>query len=1112
MKRSQNYIYPPKSMRVTSATAVLAIALSGTIAAPAFAAPGDSTLTVEVNRDFSGDGVFDEAMDPGQAGIEVTVTDGASTLGPITTDSDGQAAFDLGELSGSAFRVDVTLPSSAPDYLEFAPAATSGTANAFRSATTFVDGSEQTVHVGVWNPDTYAPRNPAVAVAQQVQRGTIGTQRSLMITEWNNRGPFDDTTVDNTDGLEQVATQDETGTVFGLAWDYRRDGLFSAAYAKAYTEYGPGGNGGIYRTDTSAGGGSGNTELWATVPDAGSSVHQDITGRDDAFFLAAGSEGLGGLALSEDGSTLYAMNLNNKSLYTFDASASAPATPTGSVTVDDPGCVGGDWRPFAVAVRDGQVYVGGICDASMSLERADLSVNVLRLDGDTFAQVFQHSLDFARGSQSYADPVPNLTDPNVSTHWNPWRDTWDADLIAFNEARSPLYPMPLLTSLVFENDGSLVFGFRDRKTDAIVQNGFGPDGTTPTAGHVAAGDVNKVCLTDGTYEWEGTGACPNNATPENSSQPGDRVEFFPGEFMTGQPRYGQNVQHTENALGGVVLSPRERDIVSTTMNPTQLYNSNGLGYYDRQDGTGPGNDWERNALMVAGNSTTGNFGKGSGLSALSLLAAPAPIQIGNYVWFDADRDGEQDADEIAVPGATVRLLDTEGNELASTTTDENGEYYFGGEGGYELVPGQEYVVEFDISTVDTSQLPGSPEIERLSFTRVQEPDAGVVHDSDPTPLQSDPLVARVTITAPEHPGGVDHTIDAGIYFGLPGIDIVKFDGREDAPSEPVDGPDEVDGEYGGPTPGDWDPAVDADTRDDAVEYSLVDGTSGPQPVSMIITNTGTLALVDVSVSDLTVTGSPIEALSCDFSPLGGPESGLEWEGRFLPSDSFTCTGTLSMGADEVHQNIGSVTGQPVDENGAPVGDEIGDEDPYWAVTPVEPTPTPTPEPSATPTPEPSATPTPSPSVEPTPTAEPTPTPSVEPTPEPSVEPTPEPSVEPTPEPTVSQEPTPGPTSEPSPTTAPEPTPTSEPTPGSTPSSEPSPAPEPDPSSSPEPSPTTDAEPSPVPTSSAKPSPAPGGIAPTGGDMTTGLVWGGLALVAAGALALLRRKAGSARRD
>src|SRR5690606_38739195 len=148
--------------------------------------------------------------------------------------------------------------------------------------------------------------------------------------------------------------------------------------------------------------------------------------------------------------------------------------------------------------------------------------------------------------------------------------------------------------------------------------------------------------------------------------------------------YGQNVQHTENALGGVVLSPRERDIVSTTMNPTQLYNSNGLGYYDRQDGTGPGNDWERNALMVAGNSTTGNFGKGSGLSALSLLAAPAPIQIGNYVWFDADRDGEQDADEIAVPGATVRLLDTEGNELASTTTDENGEYYFGGEGGYEL--------------------------------------------------------------------------------------------------------------------------------------------------------------------------------------------------------------------------------------------------------------------------------------------------------------------------------------------------------------------------------------------------------------------------------------------
>lgn len=937
MHRSRNRHARRRFTAIASGVAALTL-MAGAVT-PAIAAPGDGVLTVEVNRDFSGDGLYEAALDPGQSGIEVTVTDGATTLGPTTTDANGRADFDLGTLVGSRFRVDVSIPATAPDYLEFAPAATTAVADAYRSATTFVDGSTQTIHVGVWNPNTYVTRNPKVAIAQQVSRGTAGSKRSLMVTDWDNRGPFDMSTTDNTTGIAQVASQAETGTVFGTAWDYRRNGLFSAAYAKSYTVYGPGGPGGIYRTDTAAGGTTGNTVLWATVPNAGTSAHQTIAGRDDAFFLAAGSEGLGGLALSEDGATLYAVNLADKSLYTFDAAAAAPAASTGSTLVTDPGCVGGDWRPFAVTVRDGEVYVGGICDASTSLSRADLAVHILRLDGGAFSPVYSHGLDFLRGSQAYPDPVPNLTGPQVSLHWNPWRDSWDADIAqSFSNtstSRTPIYPMPLLTSFAFENDGSIVLDFRDRKTDSYPSNGTGPDGVTPTAGHVAGGDLNKVCLTGGVYEWEGEGACPNNATPANSAQPAGRVEFFPGEFMTGQPRYGSNVTHSENSLGAVLLSPRENDLIATTMNPTQLYNSSGLGYYDRQAGTGPGNDWQSNALLIAGNSTAGNFGKGSGLGGVSLLAAPAPIQIGNYVWFDEDRDGEQGADEIAVPGATVRLLDADGNVLAETTTDENGEYYFGGEGGYPLVPGTEYLVEFDLTTVDPTQLPGSPSLDDLSFTVSQDPDAGEIHDSNPTPTDN-PLIGRAAVTAPDHPGGVDHTIDAGIFFGRPGIDIVKFDGRAEVPEDPVDGPDAVDGTYGDPTPGVWDPAVDADTESTAVEYPLSDGSTGPQPVDMIVTNTGNLSLTDVSVADLTVEGEEIADLSCDFSPLGGPATGTSWDGPFEPGASFTCTGTLTMGPEELHHDIASVTAQPVDDEGEPFGEEIGDEDPYWAITPALP--------------------------------------------------------------------------------------------------------------------------------------------------------------------------------
>ncbi|MFK4790666.1 SdrD B-like domain-containing protein [Microbacterium sp. ZW T5_56] len=925
MKRRTQGSSPVRAIGALSAIA--ALTMTGMVAVPALAAPGDGTLTVEVNRDFSGDGLYEPAFDPGQEGIDVTLTDGTTTVGPLTTNADGQVAFDLSTLAGSKFRVDVSIPATAPDYLEFAPASASGAADAFRSATTFVDGTTQTIHVGVWNPNTYVTRNPKIAIAQQKQRGTSPDFRSLMVTDWDNRGPLASSFNDNTTGIDQVASQAETGSVFGLAWDYRTDSLFSAAYAKAYTVYGPGGSGAIYRTDASAGGVTGNTVHWATIPNAGSSVHQNIAGRDDAFFLAAGSEGLGGLALSDDGATLYTVNLNDKTLYSLNTGDSSPATAAPVAVITDPGCVGGEWRPFAVTQRDGEVYVGGICDASASLARADLSVHILRLDGSSFTEIYSHGLDFIRGNETYPDPVPNYTDPEVGLHWNPWRTAWDADLIAYNAAGSRQYGMPLLTSFAFENDGSIVLSLRDRKVDAIVAQGYGPDGVSPTANHQSFGDINKVCLTDGVYEWEGSGACPNNATPANSGQPADRVEFFPGDRM-------YLPIHTETSLGAVLISPREPDLINTSMNPTNLVATNGLGFFDREAGTGPGNDWENNGLLIAGNNFS-NFGKGSGLGGVSLLASPAPIQIGNYVWFDQDHDGEQDADEASIAGVTVKIYAADGTTLlGTTTTNENGEYYFGGEGGLALEPGVDYVIEFDLATADTSTLPGSPTTSDLSYTKVQEPGAGSTHDSNPTP-QANPLIGRTTVTAPDHAGGVDHTIDAGVYYTLPGIDIVKFDGRQTPPTNPVDGPDAPDGAYAGPTTGSWDPAVDADTEAAAVEYPLTDGSTGAQPVHMIVTNTGNVALSDVTVKDTTLQGPAITGLTCDFSPLGGPATGVTWAGPLAAGASFVCSGSLAMGPEQVHEDVASVQGQPLDVDGAPSGEVIGDEDQYWATTPAD---------------------------------------------------------------------------------------------------------------------------------------------------------------------------------
>jgi hypothetical protein len=77
-----------KGLATVVALAAAAAGLAA-VGAPVSAAPGDGVLTVEVNRDFSGDGVYDPAYDPGQPGIAVTVTDGSTVVGPLLTDADG---------------------------------------------------------------------------------------------------------------------------------------------------------------------------------------------------------------------------------------------------------------------------------------------------------------------------------------------------------------------------------------------------------------------------------------------------------------------------------------------------------------------------------------------------------------------------------------------------------------------------------------------------------------------------------------------------------------------------------------------------------------------------------------------------------------------------------------------------------------------------------------------------------------------------------------------------------------------------------------------------------------------------------------------------------------
>ena len=59
--------------------------------------------------------------------------------------------------------------------------------------------------------------------------------------------------------------------------------------------------------------------------------------------------------------------------------------------------------------------------------------------------------------------------------------------------------------------------------------------------------------------------------------------------------------------------------------------------------------------------------------------------IGDFVFFDNDGDSTPDGDESGIPGITLILTDSNGNEIATTNTDENGFYNF-------VVPAGTYTV------------------------------------------------------------------------------------------------------------------------------------------------------------------------------------------------------------------------------------------------------------------------------------------------------------------------------------------------------------------------------------------------------------------------------------
>ncbi|MGH4028612.1 SpaA isopeptide-forming pilin-related protein [Actinomycetota bacterium Odt1-20B] len=646
-------------LRAGALGVVLPLLASGVVmgAAPVARAAeaGDGSVKIRVVREVNANGRWDRVLEPGMRKVKVNLTDDAGTTISGTTGTDGTVTLSPAStaLKGHKYRVQVMNPK--PGVLYSAHASREGLLGGdpeyLSSTEEFVDlsgGHDAEVTTAFWNPADYCQKNATLVTAcfRKDHKGgpADSDTRTLIKFPYNARGNRNQTT-----DLSDKAT---TGAVYGIGYSKQKKRIFSGAMARRGSAYGPGGQGAIYVTDPE----SGDTAPFTTVPGAGTTPHQMDTDMDLGFNPAVTKESLGDVEVSEDGKDLYTVNLKDRKLYRYDATQPTAAAPKASYPIPDPGCAAaGDWRPFGLGVQDGVVYVGGVCSGESSQKQGDMRAVIKTFDpaGGAFTgTVMDQPLHFPRET---TDTI--ATGGCGGSTWYPWSDDWRNKQDGTKTCRGGRigYPQPVLADIIVDTDGDLILGFRDRFADQSGMDITHRDATGSfLVRAMSGGDLNRACPgADGKFVMDGNGGCTNNSTVAGIK------EFYPGDRRT--------TWHREAAFAGVALSKVEDTIASSGIDPIETTYVSGTLFVNRVGG---------GAAPGLGNVQNSSFGKGGAMADLEVLCDEAPIQIGNRVWYDVDKDGIQDPGEKPVPGVTVNLYDEDGAVVATTTTTSRGEYYF----------------------------------------------------------------------------------------------------------------------------------------------------------------------------------------------------------------------------------------------------------------------------------------------------------------------------------------------------------------------------------------------------------------------------------------------------
>ncbi len=688
--------------------------------------------------------------------------DGASVLlDSTTTDGLGRYFFS-GLTDGAAYRLEFSPPPGL-GYIDAPAGADHG------GAVQTVTAPSCDANAAFTHPDDYAEPDPDLAATCFVngdplpQNSEARDMDVLVLFNWTSTG--------NSVPPDHIAAAGEIGACYGLAWDRNGHQLYTSAFVKRHVGLGPLGLGGIYRIDL---GDPANpvtqplADLEAlgiacgTLPSnsgRGLPLTLDGPSNDPEAYGAVGKQGLGGLDYDPATGLLWLVNLYDGKLYSLHPDSDGdPATPPTEAdltawTLPDADCSGGTFRPFAVKVWRGQVYVGGVCDAAISQDTADLEAIVFRLSANgTFEQVVRFDLSYPKGYAANANNCENFPG------WYPWSDTTPPTCDA---GATYVYPQPVLSDIAFDVDGSMLLGFMDRAGHQLGNKNWPPVGTSPLMSNISGGDLLRLDYQDGEWVLENNGTAGDITTggADNGQGPGGGEYYFEDIFK-GPADNIPTPPHAETAQGDLAFWPGAGKVATTALDPySTLFNSGGVNWMDNLTGEVqlPGY-----VLYRSSTSTISTFSKANGLGAIEeLLTGTPPVAAGGTVWRDLNNDGVQDPCEPPLEGVNVALYDAAGNVLATTQTDALGRYSF----LFDSLSQNEYYLvagtggQFDPAT---GLLNGAFYITQANTGMAPHPDK---NDSDALPagLQAGGAFAAMPFIAftPDGAGFVDYDLDFG---------------------------------------------------------------------------------------------------------------------------------------------------------------------------------------------------------------------------------------------------------------------------------------------------------------------------------------------------------------